>query len=72
MAGTHSSVQAHVLAESLESALIRVFVLQNLNSFKMNTYEKHGAGVSRSRFPGIRFGAKAKTIPKERRCVLTL
>jgi len=68
MAGTDSSVQAHVLAD-LESALIRVFVLQNLNSFKMNTYEKHGAGVSRPWFPGIRLGAKA--IPKERRCVLT-
>ncbi|OLE46776.1 MAG: hypothetical protein AUG46_08525 [Acidobacteria bacterium 13_1_20CM_3_58_11] len=46
--GAHSSVQTHVLAESLESA---AFVLQNLNSFRVKAYEKHGAGVSRWRFP---------------------
>jgi len=67
MAGAHSSVQTHVLAESLESA---AFVLQNLNSFRVKAYEKHGAGYPGSR--ATQFGAKSKTIAKERRCVLTL
>ena len=69
MAGTHSSVQTHVLAESLQSA---VFVLQNLNSFRVKAYEKHGAGYPGGGSRATQFGAKSKTIPKERRCVLTL
>jgi len=27
---------------SLESTLVEVFILNNLNLFRMNTYEKHG------------------------------
>ena len=61
MGGTHSSVQAHVLAESLEFALIQVFVLQNLNSFKMNSYEKHGAGGMPVAVPGHPLRRKSKT-----------
>ncbi len=69
MAGAHSSVQTHVLAESLESA---AFVLQNLNSFRVKAYEKQGAGYPGGGSRATRFGATSKPIPKERRCVLTL
>jgi hypothetical protein len=40
---------------SLESALIQVFILKNLNSLRMNTYEKHRGGGTPG--PGARFAA---------------
>jgi len=70
MAGAHSSVQTHVLAESLESA---AFVLQNLNSFRVKAYVKNmGRGSPGGGSRATQFVAKSKTIAKERRCVLTL